>query len=162
MRSDQGQSEERAEFHAPSEARGIEALSIRIITPRMKAMKTLTSLQRLVNRLLALIGRPVPVRPAKPAPVPRSWSPPAPEVAKTAREQTRTQRSPEQLRTDLARLRANSSQRHAPVPIERPTTFDDAVFANFTAAATVRPHEEYPRTVYVPGAASGPQARTRE
>ncbi|MDM0014951.1 hypothetical protein QTH87_21075 [Variovorax sp. J22P168] len=58
-------------------------------------------------------------------------------------------RSLEELRADLARLRASSKERHAPVPVERSLSFDESVFADFQAPAT--PHrgvsDDYPKTV---------------
>jgi hypothetical protein len=73
------------------------------------------------------------------------------------RDRAKTMRSLEEVRTDLARLRASSAQRHAPVPIERPTTFDDSVFADFTDAASTgntNPHADYSKTVCLPRTAS--------
>jgi hypothetical protein len=73
------------------------------------------------------------------------------------RDRAKTMRSPEEVRADLARLRASSAQRHAPVPIKRPTTFDDSVFTDFTDAAgteNTNPHADYSKTVCVPRAAS--------
>jgi len=63
-------------------------------------------------------------------------------------------RSLEELRTDLARLRASSKERHAAAPIRRQQSFDDEVFANFVAPVAPTPdpagQEDYTRTVYVP------------
>ena len=64
-------------------------------------------------------------------------------------------RSLEEVRTDLARLRANSKQRHAPVPITPQTTFDDSVFANFSEPAS----PDYSKTVCVPRSASRAQLK---
>lgn len=62
-------------------------------------------------------------------------------------------RSPEQVRADLARLRASAKERHAPVPIPRQTTFDAAVFKDFVVHADPErtPHSDaaYPKTVFV-------------
>ncbi|MDM0033586.1 hypothetical protein QTI33_15745 [Variovorax sp. J22P271] len=69
-------------------------------------------------------------------------------------------RSLEELRADLARLRASSKERHAAVPMRRQQAFDDEVFADFVAPATPAPdrsgEEDYARTMYVPRAASKP------
>lgn len=58
-------------------------------------------------------------------------------------------RTLEELRADLARLRASSKERHAPVPVERPLSFDESVFADFQtpAAPQSADRNEYPRTV---------------
>lgn len=136
-----------------------------------------SSLRQLLNRLLAQIDRLVLPRSAMLAPeqaraagpahrVPpgqapaRSQATPAAPAGAAPRDRAKTMRSPEEVRTDLARLRANSRQRHAPVPIERPTTFDDSVFANFTEAASrANADADYSKTVCVPRPASRPQLR---
>lgn len=71
-------------------------------------------------------------------------------------------RSPDEVRADLARLRASSRERHAPVPIKRPTTFDATVFANFTEAAATGntdPPRDYSQTGSSPRSASRSQSR---
>ena len=74
---------------------------------------------------------------------------------------TGTMRSLEELRTDLARLRASSKERHAAAPIRRQQSFDDEVFANFVAPVAPSPdptgQEDYTRTVYVPRKPSPPK-----
>lgn len=130
-----------------------------------------SSLRQLLNRLLAQIDRLVLPRPttmlaseqaraAGPAHrvLPGQATPSAP-AGGMPRDRAKTMRSPEEVRTDLARLRASSRQRHAPVPIERPTTFDDSVFANFTEAARRNADADYSKTVCVPRSASKPQLR---
>ena len=155
-------------------------------------MKAPTYLRRLLNRLLAHIGRLVLTHPAKFAsgqaggmtpghpmspesasvtaktslrslgsPKPLESMPPAPAVSAAA-ERAKPMRSLEEVRTDLARLRATSRERHAPVPIKRQTTFDASVFADFDDAAFPRstdPREEYAKTVCLPRTAS--KARSR-
>ncbi|WP_077001183.1 hypothetical protein [Variovorax sp. KK3] len=106
-----------------------------------------TSFQRLMKRLIAWINGPIHATLGVAGPAPGQ------AVDRTARKQASATRSPEQARSELARLRANASQRHAPVKIERPTAFDAAVFENFTpsaATAKAMPQEDYPSTVIVP------------
>lgn len=66
-------------------------------------------------------------------------------------------RTLEELRTDLAELRASSKERHAPVPIRRQETFEAGVFDHFELSKEGPPEatdgdDEYPKTVYVPRA----------
>ncbi|MGJ7512146.1 hypothetical protein [Variovorax sp. GT1P44] len=122
-------------------------------------------LERLRSNLTALIRRLVHSHQSESAStdLPASTSSrPVPPVAATG---SKSMRSPEQVRADLARLRATSGERHAPASIKRQESFDDSVFANFVAtpavpAPTPEGLDEYPKTVLVPRAAT-PKKSTR-
>jgi len=171
---------------------GALRISVPSLTKALTAMETSPSFRRLLSLLAQIgrrvVARPAksasgqalgvrsayrvppgsaPMRSEAPArslgsSKPRASVPPAPAVAAGVRDRAKTMRSLDEVRADLARLRASSRERHAPVPIKRQTTFDATVFANFTEAATTGksdPPQDYSRTVYLPLSASKSQSR---
>jgi hypothetical protein len=117
----------------------------------MKASFTFGTFRRMLQQLLGQIG--TQRLPPPPQAVPRQGSSAGLALTATRPQAARTMRSPEQVRSDLVRLRASAKERHARVPLPRQTTFDAAVFKDFVPkqdAARIAPSDAaYPKTVFV-------------
>ncbi|WP_213954969.1 MULTISPECIES: hypothetical protein [unclassified Variovorax] len=86
---------------------------------------------------------------SKPAPAPQVAKPAAPKPVAEAPAVAKPMRSLEEVRADLARLRANAKERHKPVPVKRDTHFEPTDFQDFVVPDHQPTPDSYAPTAYM-------------
>jgi hypothetical protein len=86
---------------------------------------------------------------SKPAPAPQVAKPAALKPASEAPAVAKPMRSLEEVRADLARLRANAKERHTPVPVKRDTHFEPTDFQDFVVPDPRPTPDSYAPTAYM-------------